>query len=272
MPPGAGWLRREMGRELARRREEAGLTQTGFAARTRRYSRSTVSHAEMGKGDVGRGFWEASDRLLGTGSFFADSYGMSRDAEPKRVAVTGDESGLRSDPAMESAAADQAFRGYKTRGWPVSRQNGVMRISTGILADALEVSRMAGMIAAGTWQEKNGTGGTARDTPRLPPCERSLAAIDAGGKWYFLVKTGYCPWPRGTGLKASPARSHIRWHSAGSTIPAPPGGAVWAHLPVAAIQLPPPHAVLDLLGWAAGMITSPVTLTIRNGVIVTPAP
>jgi hypothetical protein len=41
------WMRRDMGRDLARRREEAGLTQEKFADLTGRYGRGTVSHAEI---------------------------------------------------------------------------------------------------------------------------------------------------------------------------------------------------------------------------------
>ncbi|MGH3279137.1 MAG: helix-turn-helix domain-containing protein, partial [Trebonia sp.] len=121
MSSDADWLRREMGRELATRRRAAGLSQAELAAHTRRYSRATVSHAELGKDDVGRGFWEAADRLLATGSFFADACELVTDSSPRsRTLVTSSGPDLRGDPAMRSAVPGQALRAYRQRGWPVA--------------------------------------------------------------------------------------------------------------------------------------------------------
>jgi transcriptional regulator with XRE-family HTH domain len=271
MPSDADWLRREMGRELAKRRHAAGLSQTEFAALTGRYSTSSVSHAETGKDDVGRGFWEAADRALGTGEFFAASYEMIWDTRTQaRTAVTVSDPHLRSDPAMKSERPELAFRAYRQRGWPVSGQGESMRLPTGKAADALEVGRMAAKMAAGEWEETNGAESIVRGLPRLPPYARSLAAIDAGNTWYFLVAPGSCPWHDARpGTRAG--QPHIRWHSAGSSIPAPPSSATWAHLPAAGIHLAPPQAVLDLLGWAAARVSGPDTLTIRGSVTVAPA-
>lgn len=269
VPSDADWLRREMGRELAARRRAAGMSQAELAACTRRYSRATVSHAEMGKDDVGRGFWEAADQLLAAGGFFAGAWDLLRDAGPRpRAPVASGEPGLGSDPAMRSAVPGQALRAYRQRGWPVAGHGGGLALATGKAADALEVGRVAGMIAAGAWQETNGAESIVRGLPPLPPCARSLAAIDAGARWYFLVEPGSCPWPAARPA-AGGAEPRIRWHAAGGTVPVPPGGgAAWAHLPAAGIRLPPPQAVLDLLGWAVARVTSPGTLTVRGGVTV----
>jgi hypothetical protein len=274
MPDDAEWMYKELGRELAGRRRAAGLTQTEFALLTGRYSRATVSHAETGRGKDGgisRRFWETCDRLLGTGSFFAGSYDLLHDdGPPARTAVTSAGHHLQTGPAMKSAIGEQALRAYRRGGWPVTGHEGDVKLATGRAADALEVGRIAGMIAASAWKETNGAESTARGIPALPPVERSLTVIDAGDRWYFLVEPGSYPWTSTPARSAAP-RQHIRWHS-GGTVPAPPGqGTAWAYLPVAATRLAPAQAVIDLLAWAVTRVTGPARLTIRGTVTVAPA-
>ncbi len=59
-------MQRELGRQLAALRREAGLTQMGLAALAG-FSRSTVSVAEIGRQAHAREFWEACDKALDTG-------------------------------------------------------------------------------------------------------------------------------------------------------------------------------------------------------------
>lgn len=267
----AEWLRAEMGRDLAARRRAAGLTQAELAALAG-YSQAAVAHAETGRDDLGRGFWQAADKSLGTGSFYADAFHLTRDTGGKRTAVTPQDASLRSDPMMKSALPEQARAAYQRRGWPLTTAGDRLTLATGKAADALETGAVAGLIAAQAWHDGNGAESAARALPRLPPYGRSLAAIDAGDRWYFLIAPGACPWTRPArppGPAGTPA--HIRWHSNGSAIPAPPAAARWAHLPPAGIYLPPAHAVLDLLAWAAARVTGPATLTMPGGVNVAPA-
>jgi DNA-binding XRE family transcriptional regulator len=53
-------MQRELGRQLAALRREAGLTQMGLAALAG-FSRSTVSVAEIGRQAHAREFWEACE-------------------------------------------------------------------------------------------------------------------------------------------------------------------------------------------------------------------
>lgn len=265
----AEWLCREMGGDLARRRRAAGLAQTELAALIG-YSQAAVAHAETGRNDVGWGFWAAVDRLLGTGGFYTDAFYLVRETERKRTAVTPRPADLNADLMMKSALPEQAFAAYRRRGWPVTAPEGCMRLATGRTVEALEVGRVAGVIAAGAWQEAHAGEAIGRGSSRLPLSARSLAAIDAGDRWYFLIESGSCPWS-GTRPVGSAPRTHIRWHSIGGSVPVPPAGAKWAHLPATGIFLPSPQAVLDLLAWATSGVTGPNTLTVRGGVTVAPA-
>jgi hypothetical protein len=278
-PP--GWLRREMGRELAGKRQQAGLTQEEFAALTGRDGRSTVSHAETGEGDTSREFWVITDRLLGTDGFFASCHDLIGEyLQPgKRAAIARNGSGeLRCHPALKSADPRTALAGYRRLGWPVGKTGGRLVLVTGTAADVLEVSRTAGAVAAAWWQETGGTENVARGLPALPVPGSSLAVIDTGERWYFLVAAGGFPWESsdlcGTGPAAGPVA--VRWHAAGSSIPVPPSqtgkaAARWACLPVSVLRPAPPLAVLDLLGRAAAMTSAPGTLKLPGGALAAPA-
>ena len=66
-------LRRELGRQLAALRRQAGLTQADLAGRAG-FSRSTVSVAEIGRQAHAREFWAACDKALGTGRVLTDGF------------------------------------------------------------------------------------------------------------------------------------------------------------------------------------------------------
>jgi len=63
-------LRRELGRQLATARAQAGYTQRDFAQRIS-YARSTISTVESGVQRAGKSFWDACDRALKTGGTLA---------------------------------------------------------------------------------------------------------------------------------------------------------------------------------------------------------
>jgi transcriptional regulator with XRE-family HTH domain len=275
------WMRRDMGRDLARRREEAGLTQEKFADLTGRYGRGTVSHAETGIGDTGREFWIIADRLLGTDGLFAECHDLIREylGQGKRAAVTCDGiEELRCHLVLKSAEPQAALAGYRRLGWPVSADGDRLALVTGTVADVLEVTRPAGAVAAAWWRETGGAENAARGLAALPAPWMSLAVIDAGERWYFLVSKGSFPWNAdggGSNTGIAP-QGAVRWHTAGSSIPVPPSktgqaAARWAYLPVSAFQPAPALAVLDLLGKAAAMTCAPGTLRLPGGAVAVPA-
>lgn len=274
----AAWMRAEMGRELARRRQQAGLTQEDLAARTGRYSRSTVSLAELGKGRTAREFWRVMDRLLGTGGLFAGlDDEVRRTAWPgRREAVLAGGSALGCELALKSAEPDRALAAYRRLGWPAARGD-VAELVTGKVADVLEIGRPAGVIAAGAWLETGGAESAARGLPALPAPEGALAVIEAGERWFFLVSAGGFPWQTsGRVGRMAGGEAEILWHSVGSRVPLPPSktglaAARWAYLPTGILQLAPPLAVLGLLGWAAAMACVPGKLRLPGGAVVTAA-
>jgi DNA-binding XRE family transcriptional regulator len=78
-------MQRELGRQLAPLRREAGLTQEGIAALAG-FSRSTVSVAEIGRQSQAREFWEACDMAQDTGGVQTagvDQIDAVRDAEQR---------------------------------------------------------------------------------------------------------------------------------------------------------------------------------------------
>jgi transcriptional regulator with XRE-family HTH domain len=86
-------MRRELGRQLAALRRQAGLTQEGLAAVTG-FSRSTISVAEIGRQAHAREFWEACDKALDAGGVLAggvDQIDSVRDAEQRAAAFAAQE-------------------------------------------------------------------------------------------------------------------------------------------------------------------------------------
>jgi hypothetical protein len=285
-PQAISRMREDMGRALAGRRKAAGLTQAQFGARIG-YTRSAVSHAETARhDDTGREFWEAADRALGIGSYFTSWHDRIRGhLEPASRAPAAWTHGadLPVSAALKGGDPREALAAYRQRGWPVTEAAGGLELATGTVLDAMQVGRQAGVVAAQCWLETGGREDVARGLPALSAPGRSLAVIEAGECWYFLVRTGASPWavqdrdrPRaGPGVPEASVEGAIRWHSTGSRVPAPPGTGQapvkWAYLPARAVRLAPPLAVLELLGRAAAMTRAPGALTLPGGVIVFPA-
>ncbi len=86
-------MRRELGRQLAALRREAGLTQQGLAVLIG-FSRPAVSLAEIGRQSPAREFWQSCDKALDTGSVLAagvDQISAVRDAEQRAAALAAQE-------------------------------------------------------------------------------------------------------------------------------------------------------------------------------------
>jgi transcriptional regulator with XRE-family HTH domain len=98
-------MQREMGRQLAALRKEAGLSQQGLAVLAG-FSRPAVSLAEIGRQFPARQFWQACDKALGAGGVLVagtDQINAVRDAEQRAVALAAQEA--REARALAALAA-----------------------------------------------------------------------------------------------------------------------------------------------------------------------
>jgi transcriptional regulator with XRE-family HTH domain len=275
--------RKEMGRDLRERRNAAHMTQAELGAKVS-VGRSTISNAENGSRDHGRDFWAACDRAFGLGTHFTDWY---RRAYARLAASVPARPGPVTELPVSATLAEladlaEALAEYRKLGWPVTeRPGGGLALATGVVIDALEVSRAAGVIAAHSWLEGGGREDIIRGLPALPSPTACLAGIDAGDRWYILTRSGASPWtvpsPRHDDQAAAGPRSDcVLWH-AGSSIPLPPSSApgagpvTWAFLPRPTLQLAPPVTVLHLLGRTAAMARDREALALPGGTLVTPA-
>lgn len=272
-------LRRQLGRQLATARKDAGYAQREFARRIS-YARSTLSTVESGVQRAGRVFWETCDEVLRTGGEFAQGYDRIR----ARLAVE------RQNTAGRASAPEQASEGlrattvgeallaYRAVGWPAVANGDVVELVTGTVLDALEVPTAAGMLAACWWRCSGGTADMIRGLPALPDPRQALAVIACGGRFFFLVAAGSCPWTgqdQSADMPGAVNAPVVGWHSSGSRIPAPPTAArdghhaAWAYLPCRGIELACPVMLLDLLAKATAA-QRPQALTLPGGVLAVP--
>ena len=103
-------MQRELGRQLAALRRQAGLTQHGLAALAG-FSRTTISMAEIGRQSQAREFWEACDKALdtsGTLTAGADQIDAVRDAEQRAAACAAQEAREARALAALTAAQDHS--------------------------------------------------------------------------------------------------------------------------------------------------------------------
>ena len=285
--------RRELGRRLAAARKAGGYTQQELAAVTR-YSRGTVSAAEVGGPEVGRAFWMRCDLVLGTGDAFALAFDEVRARErgrafglPADVAGAGPGDPCRVRHLLSCPGPAEALAGYRHLGWPVSGRDGRLELTTGEVVDALELPLAPGLLAATLWLHSRGRADEARGLPPLPDPAQSLAVITAGKRCFFLAASGCCPWAGDApgragdpgqvpgGERAGPV---IRWHADGGRILVPPsrlpggGRAAWACLPALPMVPVPPAALLTLLATAAASAgRHAAALTLPGGVRLVPA-
>jgi len=98
-------LLRELGQQLAALRREAGLTQENLAALAR-FSRSTVSVAEIGRQPHARDFWAACDKALDSGGVLTagfDQIDAVREAEERAAACAAQEDASRMAKPSKSS-------------------------------------------------------------------------------------------------------------------------------------------------------------------------
>jgi len=280
-------VRRDLGRRLAAARQTAGLTQRQLAEAVR-YSRSTVSNAEIGHPDVARLFWTRCDRVLPSGQAFTPAFDQLKAAERAAARPPGDrpQAFRQARQALSSAGLAAALAGYADLGWPAEAAGERADLLTGDVIDALEVPRHWGVLAASLWRLSQGRCDLVRGLPALPRPARALAVIAAGHRWYFLAAAGGCPWADpeaapGDGLPGDglPSGQAIRWHARGGRIPAPPSrlprdqAATWVCLPAQVPRLAPAIGLVGLLGTAAAMAgPDSAALTLPGGARVVPAP
>ena len=188
-------VRRDLGRRLAAARQAAGLTQRQLAEAVR-YSRSTVSNAEIGHPDVARLFWTRCDRVLHAGQAFTPAFDQLKAAERAAARPPGDrpQAFRQARRALSSAGLAAALTGYRDLGWPAEAAGERADLLTGDVIDALEVPRHWGMLAVSLWRLSQGRCDLVRCLPALPRPARALAVIAAGHRWYFLAAAGGCPW------------------------------------------------------------------------------
>jgi transcriptional regulator with XRE-family HTH domain len=103
-------MQRDLGRQLAALRRQAGLTQQGLAALAG-FSRSVVSLAEIGRQSQAREFWQACDKALDTDGVLADGVDQIdavRQAEQHAAACAAQEAREARALAALAAARDHS--------------------------------------------------------------------------------------------------------------------------------------------------------------------
>jgi transcriptional regulator with XRE-family HTH domain len=137
---------RELGRQLAALRRQAGLTQRGLAALAG-FSRTTVSMAEIGRA-CHREFWEACDKVLDTGGALttgADQIDAVRDAERRAAARAAQEARqARAVAALATASNHSGVRAAVQACPHCGGQVTVLTTLIGETAPAQEASRRQG--------------------------------------------------------------------------------------------------------------------------------
>jgi transcriptional regulator with XRE-family HTH domain len=291
--------RRELGRRLKAARLAAGYGQAQLARKTD-YSRSTVFTVESGSQNAPEAFWVRCEEALGAGGQLAGGFGeveqqrlaARREAARRELAVlagsSGGAQGQLARPAgrgILAASVAEALRAYQELGWPAAAGgDDRLELVTGGMLDALEVPRAAGIVAARWWLHTGGAPDAIRGLASLPSPQESLAVVAAGDRYFFLVEAGACPWA-GTGPPGGRAARRpgavVRWHAAGSRIPAPPGlledgqRAGWAWPPPGQVRLADPIALADLLAKAAAVTSRRRQALMLPGgapVVLAPAP
>ena len=272
-------LRRQLGRQLATARKDAGYAQREFARRIS-YARSTLSTVESGVQRAGRVFWETCDDVLRTAGEFAQGYDRIRvqQAAERRDAARRASAPEQASEGLQAATVGEALLAYRVLGWPTVADGDVVELVTGTVLDALEVPRAAGMLAACWWRCSGGAADEIRSLPALPDPRQALAVIACGDRFFFLVAAGSCPWTGqdlSADLPSAVDAPVVRWHFGGSRIPAPPTRArdghhaTWAYLPCRGIDLACPVMLLDLLAKAAAA-KKPRALALPGGVLTVP--
>jgi transcriptional regulator with XRE-family HTH domain len=191
-------MRRELGRQLRKARLAARMRQADLARRSG-YARSTIGVVESAAGrPAGRRFWAQCDQIFGPQHHFAASWDQiqqltraGRDRARPRTATRGkpdQRALLRALRVLPPEREADAAAMYTQLGWPVTRDGTSLELETGTVADALEVSRPAGVLAAAWWLDSRGSADGIRGLPALPHPDKALAVIAAGASYYFPAR------------------------------------------------------------------------------------
>jgi transcriptional regulator with XRE-family HTH domain len=277
-------LRRELGRALKEARAAAGYSQAQLARKTG-YARSTVSTVESGIQNVPRIFWERSDAALGAGTSLIARYDRLARGRVARLPHTAAGAGGHEEEAgrgLNAGATAEAIAAYRQQGWRVEHTGGRIELVCGDGVEALEVPRPAGVVAVHWWLHTGGAPDEIRGLPTLPGPQDALAVVAAGDRFLFLVQPGACPWAGPDLAVATPGGGPpgglVRWHAAGSRIPAPPSRdlrgqrVTWARPAPGRVRLADPIVLLDLLVKAVSLAGHRrQLLTFPGGISVVPA-
>lgn len=267
--------RRALGRRLAAARKQAGYSQREFASRIS-YARSTVSTVESGVQRAGPSFWQACDRVLRTGGTFTQGFDQLR----ARQSATRPSPADRPHNAgpdlarLRAAALADAHAAYQALGWPVTVLGDTAELATGVALDALEVPKAAGRLAMCWWRHADGLADAIPRVPVLPGHGHALAVIACASSFFFLAAPGCCPWDddHADDMQQAEHEPVIRWHSSGSSVPAPPSAdrdgqrASWAYLPDVDVELACPVILLDLLARAVAAAREPGALVLPGNI------
>jgi transcriptional regulator with XRE-family HTH domain len=122
--------RRALGRDLAARRQAAGLTQEELAPRTL-YGRSTVANVEVGRQQVSRDFWARCDIWLGAAGLLVDAFDEFErfrvEAGPEEEGALGGEGNVPEDRPQAESAAVTGILGGTVVGVVAADAGGLMR-------------------------------------------------------------------------------------------------------------------------------------------------
>jgi transcriptional regulator with XRE-family HTH domain len=138
-PENIAAMQKDLGRQLAALRREAGLTQHGLAGAAG-FSRSAVSLAEIGRQQQSREFWEACDKALGTGGVLAggaDQIARVREAEQRAAALAAQEARqARAVAALAVARQRDGLEAGVTAVQPCPHCGGEVTVLTTLIPDA----------------------------------------------------------------------------------------------------------------------------------------
>ena len=251
------------------------------------YSRTAVANAETGHAQIGRNLWERADWVLGTGELFVRGFDRiraqasvaARAGATLRPAIVGWPAEPSTAPGgPQSLTPDEARQACEDRGWPVEEDSGGrLWLITGTAIDALEVPRIAGMVALAWWMYTRGVPDEIRGLPALPDPAAALAVIAAGPRCYFLARSGASPWTRpDPGGAAVAGTAAVRWHADGSRVLAPPSRladserAEWVHISAPGGLLASPMALLHVLAQAVAATRDAGSMLLAGGVRIAP--
>jgi len=268
-PGSAQEFRRDLGRALRTARDSAGYSQEQLARRTG-HARSTISMAERGAQDMSRVFWQRCDAALAPEPALAALYEQLAHIRAATRSLQG------------TRTPEEAVAAYESLGWGAETERGRVTLVAGAGVDALEVPRATGVLAIHWWLYTKGAPDEIRGLPGLPSPASALTVIAAGDRFFFLTQPGAFPWeeaePGPGSLDGGAGGAEVRWHAAGSRIPAPPSSSVsghraeWAHPPPARPRLADPVVLLDLLSRVSVMTQHrDRVLTLPGGLRVVPA-